>query len=189
MNKTFVFFSVICALVLLLSFSVFAQDEKTLLRSAMDSLQAGDIEKTQQTLDQVQLILWNQAPMKIENVTFTEGESHSYGVYKKRDSNVFQPQETMYLYAEPKNFTIQKENGQYAISLVFDVNLYDKNGKVLVTKEAFNKYDYATQKPVTEIFLNLYFNLTVDPGEYFLEVILRDQFSGKTASLNLPFRK
>ena len=189
MKKTSVFILAICVLVFSLSTLVFAQQERELLQTAMNSIEAGDILLTQKILDQVQFILWNKSPMIIENVTFTEGETHAYGVFKERSSHVFAPDETIYIYAEPKYFTLLKRNDQYEISLVLDCNLYDKAGKLLIRKEAFSQYQYTTQKPVREIFLDLYFNLKIDPGEYQIEFVVRDQFSDKIASFKLPFQK
>jgi hypothetical protein len=189
MKKTLIFFLIINAIVFSLSTMVFAQEEKELLQAALKSIEAGDFLLAQKNLEQVQFILWNKSPMIIENVTFTEDETHAYGAFKKRASNVFAPDETIYVYAEPKYFTLFKQNEQYVISLVIDCNLYDKEGNLLLNKEAFSQYQYTTQKPVREIFLNLYFNIKIDPGEYQIEIIVHDQFSDKSASFKLPFQK
>ncbi len=91
MKKTSVFILAICVLVFSLSTLVLAQQERELLQSAMNSIETGDILLAQKILDQVQFILWNKSPMIIENVTFTEGETHAYGVFKERSSHVFAP--------------------------------------------------------------------------------------------------
>lgn len=189
MKKTLEFLLVISLLIFSLTVVAFAQDEQELLQSAMNSIEAGDFIMAQKTLDQVQFILWNKSPMIIENVTFTEGETHAYGVFNKRASNVFEPDETIYVYAEPKYFTLKKQDEQFVIFLILDFNLYDKVGNLLISREAFNQYQYSTKKTVREIFVDLYFNLKIDPGEYQLEVVFHDQFSDKTSSFKLPFQK
>ncbi|QPM69422.1 hypothetical protein [Atribacter laminatus] len=189
MKKISVLILAICVLVFSLSSLVFAQEEQELLQSAMNSIEASDFILAQKTLDQLQFILWNKSPMIIENATFTEGETHAYGVFNKRVSNVFGLDETIYVYAEPKYFTLTKQDEQYVIFLILDFNLYDKAGNLLISREAFSQYQYSTKKTVREIFVDLYFNLKIDPGEYQLEVVFHDQSSDKTASFKLPFQK
>ncbi|HAX98581.1 MAG TPA: hypothetical protein DCY12_06770 [Candidatus Atribacteria bacterium] len=189
MKNISVLFLAICVLVLSLSSVVFAQEEQELLQSAMNSIKNGDILLAQKNLEQVQFILWNKSPMTINSVTFTEGENHAYGVFKERLSHIFAADETIHIYAEPKYFTLFKNNEQYEISQVLDCNLYDKMGNLLISKEAFSQYQYSTKKIVREIFLDLNFNLKIDPGEYQIEIVVRDQFSDKTTSFKLPFQK
>lgn len=127
--------------------------------------------------------------MRVENVVLTESETTSYGAYQERISNFFAPDETIYIYAEPKNYTIYQENDTYHIYFTLDVNLYNQEGNLIATQESFANFRYITYSPVYETFLDLYFDLDLDPGEYELEVIVQDQFSDKSASFRVSVRK
>jgi len=166
-----------------------AQEEAELVDQAASLLREGNLEEAQRLLDEVRLLLWNKAPMRVENYTFVEEESQSYGVWRERISNFFAQDETIYIYAEPKNYTILKEGNAYHIYFDVDFNLYDAEGNYLGGQESFGSFRYITRSPVYETFLNLYFDFEIDPGEYVLEVVLRDKFSEKSASFRLPFRK
>lgn len=176
----------------LFAFSVvaFAQEEADLVAQAASLLREGNLEEAQKLLDEVRLLLWNKAPMKVENYTFVEEESESYGVYRERISNFFASDETIYVYAEPKNYTIRKEGNTYHIYFDVGFNLYDKEGNYLGGQDSFGSFRYITRSPVYETFLNLYFDFAEVPsGEYVLEVTLQDKFSEKSTSFRLSFRK
>lgn len=178
-------------LVILFVFPVIAlaQEEAELLEQAASLLREGNLGEAQKLLDEARLSLWNKAPMRVENYTFVEEESQSYGVWRERISNFFAPDETIYIYAEPKNYTILKEGNAYHIYFETDFNVYDMDGNLLGGQESFGEFRYITRSPVYETYLNLYFDFEIEPGEYVLEVILQDKFSNKSASFRLPFRK
>jgi len=117
-----------------------------------------------------------------------EEESESYGVYRERISNFFASDETIYVYAEPKNYTIRKEGNTYHIYFDVGFNLYDAEGNYIGGQDSFGSFRYITRSPVYETYLNLYFDFAEIPsGEYILEVTLQDKFSEKNTSFRLPF--
>jgi len=159
------------------------------LEKALSLVEEGSIEGAQAILEEARFILWNKAPLKIANCLFVEEEPYSFGVYKERPSNFFAPDETIYVYAEPQNYTIKEESGNYHIYFLLDFNLYDKDGNLLGGQESFGNMRYITKKPVYETFLDLKFNFDLGPGDYVLEVIVRDQLGNKSGSFRLPFKK
>ncbi len=166
----------------------FAQEEADLVAQAASLLREGNLEEAQKLLDEVRLLLWNKAPMKVENYTFVEEESESYGVYRERISNFFASDETIYVYAEPKNYTIRKEGNTYHIYFDVGFNLYDAEGNYIGGQDSFGSFRYITRSPVYETYLNLYFDFAEIPsGEYILEITLQDKFSEKNTSFRLPF--
>ncbi|MCD6156236.1 MAG: hypothetical protein J7J32_04265, partial [Candidatus Atribacteria bacterium] len=152
------------------AFSVvaFAQEEADLVAQAASLLREGNLEEAQKLLDEVRLLLWNKAPMKVENYTFVEEESESYGVYRERISNFFAPDETIYVYAEPKNYTIRKEDNTYHIYFDVGFNLYDKEGNYIGGQDSFGSFRYITRSPVYETYLNLFFECAVFPLVYYV---------------------
>lgn len=189
MKKTTLFSLVLISMIFLFSLSALAQNEEELLQSALSSYQVGDLNATQEALEKVRLLLWNKAPMKMVNPTFTDGEAQSYGSYTKRASNFFAADEKIFVYVEPKNYTIREEGGTYHIYFTTDFNVYDKDGNLLGGQEAFSDFRYITATPVFEVFLVITLNFDLDPGDYVVEIICRDKFSDKKASFNLPFKK
>ncbi len=189
MKKRSFILIVIISMLFLSSLSALAQTEEELLKSALSSLQAGDLNATQDSLEKVQLQLWNKAPMKMVNPTFTDGEAQSYGSYTKRPSNFFAADEKLFIYVEPKNYTIREEGGAYHIYFTTDFNVYDKDGKLIGGQEAFSDFRYITATPVFELYLVITLNFDLDPGDYTVEIVCRDKFSDKQASFKLPFKK
>ena len=60
---------------------------------------------------------------------------------------------------------------------------------MIIKNVTFTEEETPPKKPVREIFLNLCFNIKIDPGEYQIEIIVHDQFSDKSTSFKLPFQK
>jgi len=189
MKKLTIISLVLVSMLFIVSLGALAQTEEELLKSALSSFQAGDLNATQDALEKVRLLLWNQAPMKMVNPTFTDGEAQSYGLFTKRQSDFFAADEKLYLYVEPKNYTIRQEGGAYHIYFTTDFNVYDKAGKLLGGKESFSNFRYITASPVYEAYLVITLNFDLDPGDYTVEIICRDKFSDKKASIKLPFKK
>jgi len=179
----------ILILVLVLSGLVFAQDEAQLLEEAKALLSEGKLEEAQGVLEAVRLNLWNQLPMRIEKVAFVEDGVQSFGVFRERASDLFARGEKIFIYGEPKNYTILREGELYHIFFTTDFNLYDNQGNLLASQEEFGSFRYITQSPIFEVFLDLSFNLTgLEAGDYVLEVVSKDRLAEKSASFKLPFK-
>ena len=182
-------FFVVLTLSLFFAALAFAQDEAKLLEEAASLIEAGKIAEAQSILEDVRLALWNRAPMVCPVYCFVEGEPESFGVYRKRISSTFVAGETMYVYAEPKNYTILKEGDIYHVFLTVSYAVYDKDGNYLGGEDPWENFRYLIQSPVFEFFLSLSFNFTIDPGEYVLEIKVKDRLSDKETSFRLPFKR
>ena len=189
MKKIIVITLILVSMLLLTSLSALAQNEEELLQSALSSYQAGDLNASQEALEKARLLLWNKAPMKMVNPVFTEGEAQSYGYYTKRLSNFFAADEKLFVYVEPKNYTIREEGGAFHIYFTVDFNVYDNEGNFIGGQEAFSDFRYVTVSPVFEVFLVTTLDFDLEPGDYNVEIICRDKFSDKKASFKLPFKK
>lgn len=168
---------------------VFAQEETGLLEEAKVLLAEGKLEEAQEKLEEVRLHLWNKLPMWVEKATFVDDEPQSFGMFRKRASGVFAKGDTIFVYGEPKNYTILYEDGLYHTSFVMDFNLYDSEGNELTSQKEFGSFRFIARSPVFEVFLDVSFNSTgLGAGDYVLEVVLRDKLSEKTANFKLPFK-
>lgn len=187
--KTQTFFVGIVILAVLCLGIVFAQDEAGLLEEAKALLAEGELEEAQGKLEAVRLSLWNKLPMRVEKATFVEEKTQSFGTFRKRASSVFAKGETIFVYGEPKNYMILREDDLYHIFFVMDFRLYDSEGNQLASQDEFGSFRFITQSPVFEAFLDVSFNsVGLEAGDYILEVVVRDKLSEKSANLRLPFK-
>ncbi|MEN3186430.1 MAG: hypothetical protein ABDK94_02380 [Atribacterota bacterium] len=183
------FFVGIMVLAVLFWGIVFAQEEINLLEEVKALLTEGELEEAQQKLEVVRLSLWNKLPMRVEKATFVEERTQSFGAFRKRASNVFAKGETIFVYGEPKNYTILNEDDLYHIFFVMDFHLYDREGNELTNQKEFGSFRYITQSPIFGAFLDVFFNSEgLEVGDYILEVVVRDKFSEKSANFRLPFK-
>ncbi|MGQ9623369.1 MAG: hypothetical protein ACUVTO_08095 [Candidatus Caldatribacteriaceae bacterium] len=169
--------------------SSFAQEEAGLLKDAAALVEEGKIEEAQNIIDEVRLSLWNKTSMSCPVYCFTEKEPQMFGVYKKRISNTFARGETMYVYAEVRNYSILREDRVYHVFFNLGYKVYDKDGNYLGGEESWENFRFLAQSPIYEMFLRLSFDFDIDPGEYFLEIMVRDGLSEKETSFKLPFKK
>ena len=58
-------------------------------------------------LEDILLDLREKAPLKIQNVDLAT-EVHQFGMYDKRESSIFAPDEPILIYSEVRNFTSEK---------------------------------------------------------------------------------
>lgn len=173
----------------LVAASGFAQDVAKLLQDAATLVTEGKLPEAQALVEEAYLALWNQAPLTCPVYLFAEEEPESFGVYRARPSQTFVDGETMYVYAKPKNYTILKEGDVYHIYLSAGYAVYDKNGNYLGGEESWQDFRYIARSPIFELFFAFSFSFDIDPGEYVLEITLKDRLSNKETSFKLPFKR
>jgi hypothetical protein len=164
-------------------------EEAGRLKEAASLLEGGKVAEAREILDEVRLSLWNKAPLECPVVAFVEEEPESFGVYRTRPSRVFASGETMHVYAELQNYTILQDEEVYHIFLTVSYNVYDSEGNHLGGENPWEDFRFITQRPVYEFFLRLSFDFDLEPGEYTLEVIVKDRLAEKETSFQLPFKR
>lgn len=173
----------------LITTSGFAQDAAKLLQDAAALVTEGKLTDAQALVEEAYLALWNQAPLTCPVYLFVEEEPESFSMYRARPSQTFVDGETMYVYAKPKNYTILKEGDVYHVYLSAGYAVYDKDGNYLGGEEHWQDFRYITRAPIFELFFSFSFEFNIDPGEYILEVTLKDRLSNKETSFRLPFKR
>lgn len=132
---------------------------------------------------------WAKVPFSQQNVTFITEPSAGYGVYKKRDSNVFKPGEPLLTYAEPIGYGWkQLPDNRYELHLVADIEIIDAGGEAVWGKKGF--LDSTLQSYQQNLEFKLDMTLNVDgapPGKYKLRYTLHDVASGKASSFDQDF--
>lgn len=136
---------------------------------------------------------WNQTEFRSTFDIFIAPESSSgYGIYQERNSSVFQPGETINLYAEPVGFkhsTVVDEQGNtiYSVGMTADLNITDTLGNVLFEQDGFLDFEHNSYNRVTEVPLDFTVDVTGLPeGEYFLNIRVYDLVSGQSFDLSKP---
>jgi len=182
-----VWIAVLCVFLGACSSTLLAQGEVDLLQKAVALLEQGQGEDAQKLLEEVRLLLWNQLPLRVENVTLIEESAGGFGYFRPRNSRLYAQGEEILAYAEPKNYTILVEDGAYHIFLVLDAQLYGQERNLLFEQKEFLSFRYITLTPVFEVFFNLSFHLDeVPPGEYVLVVVVNDRLGGKNTTFEIP---
>lgn len=185
----FLIFLVFVLSFLLVVGSGFAQDAVQLLQDAAALVTEGKLEEAQALVEEAYLVLWNKAPLTCPVYLFVEGEPETFGVYRERPSRSFVSGETMHVYARPKNYTILREDNIYHVHFSLSYSVYDKDGNYLGGEDPWEEFRYLTHAPVFELFLSLSFSFEINPGEYLLEVKVKDKLSDKETSFKLPFKR
>jgi len=163
-------------------------EEAGRLKEAASLLEGGKVTEAREILDEVRLSLWNKAPLRCPVVAFVEEGPESFGVYRKRPSHAFVSGETMYVYAELENYTILQDAEVYHTFITVSYNVYDSEGNHLGGEDPWENFRFITQRPVYEFFLRLSFDFNLEPGEYTLEVTVKDRLAEKETSFQLPFK-
>ena len=144
-----------------------------------------DLAKAQQdTLD-----AWVKTPLTEQIVTFIKVPSPGYGIYEKRENNVFKQGELMITYVEPIGYGWKELPGEmYEVSFVVDLLLKDDNGSVLVDKKAFSAIAFQTHNANMELKLDLTLTPNGLPaGKYVLAYTIHDISADQTSSFEEPF--
>ncbi len=117
--------------------------------------------------------------------TYVASEPDGYGVYEARESNVFNPGETLILYVEPAGIAygpITVGNEQlYNIKMSADIIISDKQGNVLAELQDLPLANMVSHHQNKELYLKL----SVDqqspfpPGDYVIKYVVTDDTSGE----------
>ncbi len=139
-------------------------------------------------LDDAVEILWQKSPMQFRNVLFVDS-ADGYGVYAKRESDIFKKDEPLLVYAEPIGFAYGKNAlGNTEITLPVDFELQNEKGKTIYQKDDF----VTVSLPVR--YHNREFNMTItvrlsgiSAGKYLAKFHVKDKYSDKSGDFSLPF--
>lgn len=113
-----------------------------------------------------------------------------FGQYQPFESNTFPPGRTQWVipYFELANFSTQRdENGLYHTRLGLRLQLFDRQGNVVVEREEQNIEDISANRR-SDFFHAPMFPLppSLGPGDYTLRLVVNDTNGNKTASASLP---
>ena len=190
-NKFVPVIFLIFSLIMLLVFSVtIIASEQDLIKESLTYLEKQDYRSAAHLLEEALSLIWNKSPLELNNLIFCEGESGGFGFYQKRTDHNFVEGETIYLYTEPKYYSIIKM-GEELFEIHFKEDLYILNpeGTILWGQKDFLEYHITSYAPNKEVFI---FNTITqdDPfpkGEYQFLLVLKDVASQKTVEQAISF--
>ncbi len=133
--------------------------------------------------------LWQRMPFMLRKAIFVVGEPEGFGVYNPRENATFKPGEPIVVYLEFAGFGHKPLSGAYEVLITGDAAIADASGeKILANMKDFLKSRMVSRRRNREFMAHLTITLSGAPaGRYQLLLTLKDEVSGKTAKVNMPF--
>jgi hypothetical protein len=132
--------------------------------------------------------IWALAPLEFRRLLFVTGEAQGYGVYDPRPTNVFKPDEAMFVYGEPFGFGYGREQDQHRIEFEVRLSVATPAGAEVIAPRSGRVALASRQQNREFMFSFAYEPQGLKPGDYLLLAEFRDTASGKTTAQRLPFR-
>jgi hypothetical protein len=132
--------------------------------------------------------LMARGPLALRRVQFITEAPKGFGLYQPRTSGVFRAGEPLIVYAEPVGVGWQSADGTNRAHINADFEIRTRDGRILGGQKDFGRFEFASRDQNQEIMTHLTIRLSgAPPGSYVFGATYRDQISGKSASLELPF--
>ena len=168
--------------------AVFAGEIEDLAREAEAKISAGQHVDAVETLRRAISRATAKSPLAFRKVQFIAEAPKGFGIYKPRGNNVFRSGEPLIVYAEPVGVGWRFEDGLNHSLIATDFEIRTSTGKVLGGQKDFGRFSFASHEQNHEIMTHLTIRLSGAPsGSYLFVATYRDEVSGKTAQLELPF--
>lgn len=152
-------------------------------------LDAGDPIAALGVLEDAIEVVWDAAPLSLPTALFVQSAS-GYGLYVERpEGAVFQPGEVLLVYAEVLGYGYGN-TGTGSLTIGFDVDLVltDTAGEELLSVEKITSVVTPVRYKNREFFITLDLSLSgLPPGDYIMNLLLRDLNSEKSAPIQLAF--
>jgi hypothetical protein len=163
-----------------------AADVATLIERARTAAREKDPGRTVIALEEALQEARRAAPLLAHPFVIVSDKAAFYGNYTPRKDAVFQGDEPMRFYLEPKNLVYPRNaEGFYTPGLAIDLEVRDAAGTVVGGQERFGVFPFTSRSPLQDIFANLEVSMTgAPPGEYEVRFILHDMNSAKTATVS-----
>jgi hypothetical protein len=176
------------ALLAALAVTAPAGEIEDLARQAEAQANAGRHLEAVETLRRAMDALTAKAPLGLRRVQFVAEPPQGFGLYKPRPDNVFRRGEPLIVYAEPVGLGWKQADGLNLAVVVTDFEIRTPDGKVLGGQRDFGRFNFSSHDRNQEIMTHLTITLSGAPaGTYVFAATYRDQMTGKSATLDLPF--
>jgi hypothetical protein len=128
-----------------------------------------------------------KTPLSLPVALFVKDKASGYGMYEARESNRFKVGEPLKFYLEPLGYKYKRSGGLVTFGVSMDLRI-TQNGQVLFAKDNFLDVNFDSHHDNAEVMLNGSLDLTgAAPGDYKVELDVRDHGSSDIAHASLPF--
>jgi hypothetical protein len=171
-----------------LAMPALAGEVENLAREAEAKAKAGDSIAAVEMLRRAVGVLAAQGPLALRRVQFIAEPPKGFGIYKPRANNLFKSGEPLIVYAEPIGMGWKAEGAMNRALMAADFEIRTPDGKILGGQKDFGRFEFASHDQNQEIMTHLTIRVSGAPaGKYVFAATYRDQVSGKSANLTLPF--
>ncbi|HEV7305141.1 hypothetical protein [Ensifer sp.] len=152
---------------------------------------SGDAPKAHDLLRQAMSDFSQTLPFAIGKAVFVSKAPTGYAMYEPRQGASFRSGESMISYIEPIGLTWKDsaEKGKLETHFTVDFDILNPKGDVLAGQKAFGDFTFTGFLRNQEIYSTLTIDVSGAPaGDYVLRFHFNDINSGKTASVDQPFK-
>jgi hypothetical protein len=165
-----------------------AGEIEDLARDAEAKANAGQHIEAVEALRRAINLLTAKGPLTLRRVQFISEPPQGFGIYQPRANNVFQAGEPLIVYAEPVGMGWSAAAGVNRAHVTADFEIRTTDGKILGGQKNFGGFEFTSRDQNHEIMTHLTIRLSgIQPGRYVFAATYRDQVSGKSANMELPF--
>lgn len=157
--------------------------------NAESLMEGGKYAEALVSLDTARATVWDAAPLRINKAVLVASDPQGFGIYDIRDNNQYKAGEPIVIYTEPSGFGYGRDGDLYTINMALDFTIKSSTGESLAVRENFAKWELRSRVPNKEFMGKLTYTFSgIDPGDYVVETVIRDQNSDKTTTFPTPFR-
>lgn len=152
---------------------------------------SGDTAKAHDLLRQAMSDFSQTLPFAIGKAVFVSKPPTGYAMYQPRDGSVFKSGESLISYIEPIGLSWKDAatKGQLESHFTVDFDILNPKGDVLAGQKAFGDFTFTGFLRNQEIYSTLTIDVSGAPaGDYVLRFNFNDVNSGKSASVDQPFK-
>lgn len=152
---------------------------------------SGDAAKARDLLLQAMSDFSQTLPFAIGKAIFVSKQPTGYAMYEPREGSVFKEGESLISYIEPVGLSWKNaaEKGKLESHFTVDFDILNPKGDVLAGQKAFGDFTFTGYLRNQEIYSTLTIDVSGAPaGDYVLRFHFNDVNSGKSASVDQPFK-
>jgi hypothetical protein len=127
----------------------------------------------------------------LSQAVFVTATPTGYAMYEPKQGSVFKAGEKLISYVEPVGLTWKEASAEGKLETRFtvDLDLVTPTGEILASHKAFGDFTFTGYRRNQEIYATLTVDVSGAPaGDYVLRFRFNDINSGKSASVDQPFK-
>ena len=160
---------------------------RQVLNKAIEALDNNQVHEALGAAHMAMLMLTQKDKFHLRRNVLIEQKAGGWGVYSKRATNIYKPGEDIILYLEPGAFKYARRKQWFKFGFTVDFRLVQPDGNIVGGQDNFDKFQFTSLRPNTEILLNLTLSLSgVPAGKYILKIAVHDMVGKEVATVDVP---